>query len=147
MAYKGKFKPKNPDKYAGDPTQIIFRSLWERRFMIFCDTNESVISWASEEVSIPYRDPVTGKRRRYYPDFIVRYRNTSGLIETRIIEVKPEKQCKPPVKPKRNSRSYIREVMNWGTNSAKWKAAKAYAEAKGWKFQLMTEKELDLKND
>ena len=115
--------------------------------MIFCDTNSSIITWASEEISIPYRDPVTGKRRRYYPDFIVQYRNTRGTVETRIIEVKPEKQCKLPVKPKRNTRSYIREVMTWGTNSAKWQAAKAYAESRGWKFQLMTEKELDLKND
>jgi hypothetical protein len=53
MAYKGKYKPQNPQKYKGDPTKIIYRSLWERKFMVYCDTNVNILQWASEEVIIP----------------------------------------------------------------------------------------------
>ena len=48
MAYKGKFKPKHTKKYKGDPTQIIYRSLWERKFMEYCDLTENISQWQSE---------------------------------------------------------------------------------------------------
>ena len=66
MAYKGKFKPKNPSKYIGDPTNIVYRSLWERRFMIYCDNEDNILSWGSEEVVIPYVSPIDNKVHRYY---------------------------------------------------------------------------------
>ncbi len=126
----------------GNPTNIIYRSLWERRFMVFCDTNKSVVSWGSEEVVIPYRSPIDGRMHRYYIDFVVRYKNSRGFSETRIIEVKPKKQCVPPEKPQKITKSFLNEMKRYGINNAKWKAAKEFAENRGWKFQILTEKEL-----
>ena len=81
MAYKGKYKPRNRSKYKGDPTKIIYRSLWERRFMVWCDENPNVIKWASEEVVIPYRSPLDRRIHKYYPDFWVKTKKHDGLIE------------------------------------------------------------------
>ena len=53
-----------------------------------------------------------------------------------------KKQCNPPEKKKRVSRSYINEVKRWGVNSAKWKYAMDYAENRGWKFKILTEEVL-----
>ena len=143
MAYKGKYKPKNPNKYLGDPTKVVYRSLWERRFMVFCDENDSVISWGSEEVVIPYISPKDNKMHRYYVDFIVETVNKRGFKEVTLIEVKPKAQCKEP-EPKggRKTRRFIREVMRWGVNSAKWKAAREFADNKGWNFKILTEDHL-----
>jgi len=139
MSYKGKFKPKNPYKYNGDPTNIIYRSLWERRFMVFCDTKDSVLEWGSEELFIPYKSPIDGRMHRYFVDFVVKVKNKEGLIGTRLIEIKPKKQCSEPKKPQRKTKNYLNEVKNWCINSAKWDAAKEYAENRGWKFQIITE--------
>ena len=75
MSYKGKFRPKNPKKYKGDPTNIIYRSLLERRFMVYCDDTSAIIKWASEEIIIPYVNPITGRVHRYFPDFYIKYKN------------------------------------------------------------------------
>jgi hypothetical protein len=139
MAYKGKFKPKFPQKYIGNPTKVIYRSLWERKFMVFCDINKNVLEWGSEEVIIPYRSPVDGKMHRYYVDFIVKTKRDDGIVETSIIEVKPKKQCQPPKVPKRKTRRFLNEVKRWGINSAKWDAAEKYSELRGWKFKILTE--------
>ena len=142
MTYIGKLRPKCPHKYIGDPTNIIYRSLWERRFMVFCDEKDSVIEWGSEELFIPYKSPIDNKYHRYFVDFIIKTKNKQGFIETRLIEIKPKKQCKPPTRPERKTKRYIEEVKTWGVNNAKWNAAKEFAENKGWKFQILTEKEL-----
>tara|TARA_R110002096_G_scaffold366406_3_gene559777 strand:- start:2446 stop:2880 length:435 start_codon:yes stop_codon:yes gene_type:complete len=142
MSYKGRYKSKNPSKYIGDPTKIIYRSLWERRFMLYCDDNENVLSWGSEEVVVPYKSPVDGKMHRYYVDFIVKVKTKDGKTSVKLIEVKPKKQCSPPKKQSRKTRRYINEVKTWGVNSAKWEAATEYAESRGWVFQILTEKEL-----
>ena len=70
-SYSGKFKPSYPGKYKGDPTNIIYRSLWERKFMVWCDRNINVEEWGSEEIIIPYISPVDGRVHRYFPDFYV----------------------------------------------------------------------------
>ena len=90
--YKGLFKPKNPKKYKGDPTNIIYRSSWEKQMMIYFDNNEHIVEWQSEEFFIPYKHPIDGKYHRYYPDFLVKVRNKNGMIKTRMVEVKPYKQ-------------------------------------------------------
>tara|TARA_B100000508_G_C11458590_1_gene278016 strand:- start:1601 stop:2431 length:831 start_codon:yes stop_codon:yes gene_type:complete len=149
-SYNGYFKPKNPEKYKGDPTNIVYRSRWEAVLMRELDRNPSVIQWFSEEIAIPYRDPVTNQVRRYFPDFYVKKKNHSdGKIEEVLIEVKPEKQTKPPAvqkigKGKKPSKSYLYEVKNWGINSAKWKAAEAYCKKKGWTWLILTEKDLGI---
>ena len=142
MSYKGKFKPKNPQKYKGDPTKIIYRSLWERKFMKFCDEKKTILQWGSEEVIVPYRSPIDNRMHRYYVDFIVTSVNKKGIKKTLLIEVKPKRQCKPPEKKSKVTRRYLGEVKTWGINSAKWTAAEEYAENKGWKFIILTEDDL-----
>ena len=137
-SYKGIYRPSNPKKYVGDPNRIVYRSLLERRFMLYCDRTEDVINWASEEVSIPYISPIDKKLHRYYPDFIVKTSKGRKLI----IEIKPYKQTSQPKAPKRKSKSYLREQLEYIKNNAKWKAAKAFCEDKGFEFKIITEKEL-----
>lgn len=142
---QGRFKPKNPQKYKGDPSNIIYRSSWELKLLIYLDKHPSIEWYASEELSIPYVSPIDGKRHRYYADMIVRLKNG----ETLMIEVKPAKQTVPPQrKMKKNNqptKTYISEVRTWGINSAKWEAARSFCKAKGWRFVIMTEKELGIK--
>ena len=142
MAYKGRYKPKHPEKYIGNPTNIIYRSLLERRFMVYCDKSNSILEWGSEEVIVPYKSPIDNRMHRYFVDFIVKLKNKDGIKETLLIEVKPKKQCSAPKKPKKKTRKYITEVKNWGITSAKWKAATEYAENKGWRFIIMTDETL-----
>jgi len=144
MSYKGKFKPKNPTKYKGDPTNVTYRSLWELKLMRYLDDHPDIIQWSSEEIIIPYKSPIDGKFHRYFPDFVVRKRDKNGKISTIIIEVKPDKQTRQPeVKVKKN-KQYINEVMTWGINQAKWKAAIEYCKDRNWTFTLMTEKHLGI---
>ena len=102
MSYKGKYKPSYPNKYSGDPTNIIYRSLWERKFCVYCDLNENVLEWASEEIQIKYFDPTTKKVRRYFPDFYIKYLDKDGKIRKAIIEIKPLKETQEPVRKKGN---------------------------------------------
>lgn len=146
--FQGCFKPKNPCKYKGDPTNIIYRSSWEFRFMNWCDEHSEVLEWSSEEVVIPYVSPIDGRRHRYFPDFRIKIKTKDGTIKTLLIEIKPDKETKPPsvskklTKTGKLSRSYLREVETWGKNSAKWKAAKEYCDDRGYEFLVMTENHL-----
>jgi hypothetical protein len=54
----GKYEPKNPEKYIGDIHNIIYRSSWEYRFCTYCDTNDAIVKWSSEPVSIDYYNPL-----------------------------------------------------------------------------------------
>ena len=78
MAYSGLYKPVNPKKYRGNPTRIIYRSMWEKKFMIFCDHTSTIVEWGSEEIIIPYRSPIDGRVHRYYPDFYIKILTKSG---------------------------------------------------------------------
>lgn len=143
---KSKYVPRNPEKYKGNPNDIICRSSWERTFCKWCDLNESIIQWASEEMFIPYRDPVAKKVRRYFPDFLIRIQDSDGLIRTRMIEVKPHKEVVgPPKNPKRKTKSWMYAVHTYITNTAKWEAARDYCSDRGWEFDIVTEYELGLK--
>jgi hypothetical protein len=152
MAYKGRFRPVNPQKYRGDPSSIIYRSLWEFKFFKFIDLHPDVIWWQSEEVAIPYLSPIDGKMHRYFPDVILHKKMGPENFETIMIEIKPEGQTRPPDISKKNktptgriSRRYLNEVKTFGINDAKWKAARIYCAAKGWKFEIMTEKHLNIR--
>ena len=92
MSYKGLYTPTNPKKYKGDPHRIVYRSLWERKFMTYCDTNEFILEWGSEEVIIPYLSPWDGKMHSYYPDFYIKVKQASGKRVRMIIEIKHKKQ-------------------------------------------------------
>ena len=106
MAYKGKYIPTNPHKYIGNQQNVIYRSLWERRFMVYCDTTDKVIKWASEEVTVKYISPLDRKWHKYYPDFLAEVKTKDGGIKTFLIEVKPYKQPKPPVIKKRKTKNH-----------------------------------------
>ena len=144
MTYKGKYRPSHPEKYKGNPMNIVYRSLWERKFMVYCDKNDSILEWASEEISIPYRSPVDNRVHRYFPDFYMKVKERGGKIKRYVIEVKPAKQTKPPVKPKRQTKGYIREAYEYAKNQAKWKMAREFCADRQWEFKVVTEKELGI---
>jgi len=143
--YKGIFKPKNPQKYNGDPTNIIYRSFWELKYMMNLDSDKNVINWSSEEVIVPYISPIDGKYHRYFPDFIVTKINSDGKKQTYMIEIKPKSQTKPPKRQEKMSKKYITEVKTWGVNESKWKSAIEYCKDRNWIFCILTEDELGIK--
>lgn len=144
MSYQGRFQPSFPDKYKGDPTRIVYRSLWERKFMVYCDKNQKILEWSSEENYIWYKSPVDGKAHRYFPDFYIKVKEADGKIKKYIIEIKPQKQCVPPKYPGRQTKKYIREVYEYGKNQSKWEAARDWCLDRGYEFKVITEKELDI---
>ena len=141
---KSKYKPQYPNKYKGDPTNIICRSSWERKFARYCDLNENVLEWQSEEFCIPYRSPIDNRVHRYFPDFFIKYRDSNGKIKSSLIEVKPLRQTTPPPKPKRQTKGYIYEVYEYAKNQAKWKAAEEFCKDRLWEFKVLTEEDLGI---
>ena len=139
-ALKGKYKVKNPEKYKGDHNNVFYRSSWELRFFNYCDKNPDIIKWSSEEIVIPYRSPIDGKRHRYFPDVWMKTKNG----DTYLIEIKPFKETHEPKKRSRITKQYLYEVKTWGINSSKWKAAQEYCKDRGWIFKIITEKELGI---
>ena len=146
MAYSGKYIPSNPKKYRGDHSKVIYRSLWERKLMVYCDNNKSVLEWGSEEVIIPYMSPWDGRLHRYFPDFYMKVKQSSGVTKKFIIEVKPKYQCQPPTKaPKRKTKRWFNEVKTWVINEAKWKSANEFCLDNGMEFKILTEDHLNIK--
>ena len=145
MAYKGKYKVRAPYKYKGDPTKVVYRSSWELKFMKYCDTNINILEWGSEEMYVWYRSPVDNRPHRYFPDFYIKTKESSGRIKKYIIEVKPKRQTKPPAKPKRQTKGYLREAFEYAKNQAKWKAANEWCIDRGFEFKVLTENELGIK--
>lgn len=147
MAHKGKFKPKNPHKYRGDHSKIVYRSSWELKFMRECDLHPQILEWSSEEVVVQYINMIDGRKRRYFPDFLIRKINKEGIEEKILVEIKPWKQTQPPdtstkfkTKTGRVSTRFLNEVKTYGMNISKWKAAEAFCNKKGWRFLVLTEK-------
>lgn len=135
MAYRSVFNPKNIKKYVGDPSKIVCRSLWERNVCKFCDEHPSILKWSSEEIAIPYISPLDEKVHNYFPDFVIQFKNASGM-NTWMVEIKPKKQTFL----KENASK--KEQVMWAINSAKWKAAEHYCLKNKMTFKILTEKEL-----
>ena len=144
--YKGKFRTKNPSKYKGDVGNIVYRSLWELRFMKWCDQNDAVQEWGSETVIVPYVSPLDKKIHRYFVDFYIKIKDKNGKIQKYLIEIKPERFTKPPSIPERKTKKFIDEVFQYGVNEAKWKAAFEFCQDRNMKFMVLTEKDLGLIN-
>jgi len=142
--YKGRYRVNNPQKYKGDINAVIYRSLWELRFMKWCDENDSILEWGSETVIIPYISPLDKKIHRYFVDFYVKTKNKENITQKYLIEIKPEKFTRPPNIPKRKTKKFIDEVLQYGINDAKWKAAFEFCQDRGLKFMILTEKDLGL---
>ena len=145
MSYKGRYRPSNPKKYRGDSSNIIYRSLWERKFMVYCDNHSKILEWGSEEIALPYRSPIDNKIHRYYPDFYIKVRETNGKIKRYIIEIKPKKQTVEPKDNTKKTKGYIYEVYEYARNQAKWKAAQEFCKDRMWEFKVLTEDELGIK--
>ena len=133
---RGKFSMKHPEKYVG--TKIpTYRSSWELTFMNFCDTNKSILKWASEAVQIPYRDPLTGRHTVYVPDFFIQYMDKHGKILTELIEIKPASQTilERVGKNKYNQAQFVK-------NQAKWASASLWCKQQGIKFRILNENDI-----
>ena len=112
--------------------------------MNYFDRNDNILNWASEELAIQYKSPIDSKWHRYFPDFCIKVKERNGQVSTKVIEIKPKKQCKPPEPQTRKTKKYISEVATWGINSSKWKAAQEYCADRNWEFLILTEKELGI---
>ena len=88
MSYKGRFKITKPEKYIGDYTNVVYRSLWERQCFKWCESNPNVKAWNSEEVVIPYVSRHDKKMHRYFVDLFVEMTNGEILL----VEIKPKKK-------------------------------------------------------
>jgi hypothetical protein len=142
MSYKGIFKPSFPEKYIGDYKNIIYRSLWELKFMNYCDRNQNIIKWSSEEINIPYISPIDNRIHRYYPDFFIKYKDADGAIKESLIEIKPKRQVKEPKIGKKITQKQLYEVKEYAKNQAKWKAAEEFCLDRKWQFRILTEDNL-----
>ena len=140
MFHKRKYLPIFPEKYTGDPTNIIMRSSWETLFASWCDKNPSVLKWSSEETIIPYRCPTDNHIHRYFVDFKI----VVNTGKTYLVEVKPYKQTQLPEYPGKRTNRYLTESLTFMKNHAKWSAATNYALDRGWEFKIITEHELGL---
>ena len=142
--YKRRYRVLNPSKYKGNLGEIVYRSSWELKFMVWCDRNASVLEWGSETVVIPYKSPVDNKLHRYFVDFYVKIKNKESKVTKYLVEIKPEKFTKPPEIPKKQTKKFIQEVFQYGTNQAKWKAANEFCQERGMKFLVLTENDLGI---
>lgn len=143
---QGYYQLKNPEKYIGNKDEIIYRSSWERRFFQYCDMNPNVVQWNSEEIVIPYYYPVDQKMHRYFIDLAMAVKQKDGSVKTYLVEIKPYKEVIKPKEPKRKTRkaidNYMKALLTWEKNKAKWTAAKDFAKKNNSEFVILTEKEL-----
>jgi hypothetical protein len=137
-----KWNPIHPEKYAGDPSTIILRSSWERRFCKWVDSNPNVISWSSESFCIPYISPLDGKMHRYFPDNLMTIKTKEG-VKTYLVEIKPHSQANPS--NSRRRKTFIRETEVYAVNMSKWEAADKWCKVRGYEFIVLTEYELGIK--
>ena len=143
---KSRYRPSFPKKYKGNPNNIICRSSWERKFCAWCDLNENIVEWASEEFCIPYLSPLDGRVHRYFPDFLIKVKEKNGSTKTYVVEVKPKRQTKPPQrKSKKVTKSFINEAKTYEVNKAKWRAATEWCKDRRLEFKIITEDELGIK--
>lgn len=132
---QGFFEVRNQQKYLGKGKPQ-YRSGWELAFMRFCDNNDSIVGWASESITIPYRHPLTGKMTNYIPDFLIQYRNRDNQVFTELIEIKPKKQSVIESKMSAKDRAVV------AVNYAKWDAATKWCKRQGLKFRVITEDDI-----
>jgi hypothetical protein len=139
---QGIYKPKNPKKYIGSTP--VYRSMMELKAFRYLDNNPNVLSWSSESVVVPYESPADGKIHRYFVDLVAKLQSKDGTIKKLLIEVKPERQTKPPVESARKKqKTMIYEKYQFAINTAKWEAARAWCSKKGYTFIILNENHLN----
>ncbi|HPM74244.1 MAG TPA: head completion protein [Saccharofermentans sp.] len=140
---QGKFVPRNKEKYIGCLQKIYFRSAWELQCFRYMDLNPAILQWGSESTVVEYVDPSrAGTTHRYFIDLSFTVKDKTGKISKIYCEVKPHKETIMPVKGRKSDKRYYEEAMTYIRNTAKWNAASKFAEAKGAKFIILTEKEI-----
>ena len=132
---QGFYEVRNPEKYVGTHKPR-YRSGWEMTFMMFLDSNDNILQWASESISIPYRNPLTGKNSMYVPDFFVTYRTRDNSTRAELIEIKPKKQSLIESKASDRDRAIV------AVNYAKWDAATKWARRQGLTFRVINEDQI-----
>lgn len=142
-----KYAVRNTHKYLGDPNNVVIRSSWEANTFAFCDNNQYVLAWCSEEIVIPYMKPVFGtngtityKPAKYFPDLYVEYVGKDGEVLKELIEIKPKKQTR--ASRARNYATNFYENMVYAVNTAKWNAARNWCQSRGIKFSIITEQKI-----
>lgn len=140
--YQGKYTVLNENKYEGDAANVTFRSSWEYRAFVYCDNESKILSWASEEVIIPYISPIDRKMHRYFMDLKITRMDAYGRKVVTLVEIKPEKETLPPVKKGKSSKRYAEELRTFLVNKAKWAAAEKFCMEHGWNFVIWTENNL-----
>lgn len=139
---QGEYQIINIKKYVGS-LPAIYRSSWEKKFMMWCDNNENILNWSSESIIVPYYNPIKKRMARYFPDFTITVKEKNGMIDNWMVEVKPFAQSHPPIRKQgKRKQTLLREEITWAQNKAKWVAAKAYCAERGWKFKVITEIEI-----
>lgn len=141
--HKGIYTPRYPVKYVGKPP-IIYRSGLELKFYRWLDLNSNVLNWTSESIVVPYISPKDGKPHRYFIDCSCTILNKNKTPEKLLIEVKPDKQTRPP-SPRLKSKSFLYESAMFQINLSKWQSAKQWADKNGFRFIVVTEKFFDKK--
>lgn len=145
--HNGKYTLKNPEKYISDPTKIIYRSSLEFRFCRYADLNPHIIKWGSECIIIPYKDKFE-KLHKYYPDFYLETVNPNNpaVYNKIVVEVKPLTETMLPIIPEKITvkrlQSLEYQVKMYEKNMRKWAASKEWCKARGFTFQIITEKVL-----
>jgi hypothetical protein len=112
--------------------------------MNYCDKNENIIKWSSEEIWIPYISPLDKRIHKYFPDFYIKYIDKEKSISESLIEVKPKRQVVGPKLGKKVSQKQVYEIKEFAKNQAKWKAAEEFCADRKWKFQILTEDNLGI---
>jgi len=139
---QGYYIPNDPTKYVG-PTPIIYRSSWERKFMMWCDNNDKVMMWSSEPVQIEYISRVDNKKHIYYPDFYMKVLQEDNNLKEFLVEIKPKQQLIKPEPPKKASKkalsSYQFLAEQYIKNLDKYTFAKEYSKNRNWNFIVLTE--------
>lgn len=138
MPKPSRYRVRNPEKYKGNSDHVVCRSSWERWVCVHCDTNPDIVEWASEEIVIPYSNPITKKNHRYFPDFYIKYKDGTQ----KIIEVKPDHQTKKPKASKKKTKAAVNQTVTFFVNNLKWKAASKFCERNNYKFEIWTENTL-----
>ena len=116
---------------------IIYRSSYEKKVIMWLETNKNVERWSSESVCIPYNIPGDSKTHYYWPDYLVQLTDKTIIL----VEVKPLSQTKAPSKVyDKNSTVYNTYIKNY----YKWKAAKEFCEKNNFLFKIITEKTINL---
>ena len=139
--YSGKYKVKDPTRYKGDHTNVVYRSMWERQCFAWCENNSEIKEWSSEEIVVPYYYEIDKKYHRYFIDLKITFNNGKTIL----VEIKPEKETAPPKRPDKTKR-YLNEALTYVKNQNKWQAANEFAKDRGWEFQIWTEKTLEKMN-